>query len=71
MKTQKDSNKSSKASGAAKIRRILDYYDKQSDAQGAKEIENAPGAPRVAWLEVPTPLVPQVRKLIAKYRKSA
>ena len=56
---------------AAKIRRIMDYYDHQSDEEAAHEIETAKAAKDVSLIEVPTELLPQVRKLIARHRKSA
>ena len=68
---KKDPNKYPKGWNAAKIRKVIEYYDNQSDEEGAKEIEAAGEAERVTLVEVPTVLLPQVRKLIAKHRKSA
>jgi hypothetical protein len=57
---------------AAKIQRIIDYYDNQTDEEGAAEIERAPLASMpTSWIEVPVELVPRVQKLIAQHRKSA
>ena len=50
----------------ARIRRVLKYYESQTDAEAAAEIES--GLERTT-MEVPTALVPVVRELIAK-RKS-
>jgi hypothetical protein len=55
----------------SEIRRIAEYYDRQSDGAGAKEIERAFGISDGVWIEVPEKLLPQVRKLIARYKKSA
>ena len=50
----------------ARIRRVLDYYDSQSDEEAAAEIA---AALESTTMEVPVALVPTVRQLIAK-RKS-
>jgi hypothetical protein len=50
----------------AQVRRVLDYYDSQSDEEAAAEIE---AALESTTMEVPVALVPTVRQLIAK-RKS-
>ena len=55
----------------AEIRRIAEYYDNQSDEEGAAEIENAPLVSGTMWVAVPETILPQVRKLIARYKKSA
>jgi hypothetical protein len=51
----------------ARVRRVLKYYESQTDEEAAAEIESALES---ATMEVPTALVPAVRELIAK-RKSA
>ena len=71
MKAKKDSKVKSDRWDEAKLRRIIDYYDNQSDEDAAKEIETAPLAEEVTLVEVPNELLPQVRKLIARHRKSA
>ena len=50
----------------ARVRRVLDYYDSQSDEEAAAEIDAAFAS---TTMEVPVALVPIVRQLIAK-RKS-
>jgi hypothetical protein len=50
----------------ARIRRVLDYYEAQSDEEAAAEIT---AALESTTMEVPVALVPTVRELIAK-RKS-
>jgi len=50
----------------SRVRRVLDYYDSQTDDEAATEIQSAL---ENTTMEVPTALVPAVRELIAK-RKS-
>lgn len=49
-----------------RVRRVLEYYESQTDEEAAAEIESASES---TTMEVPTVLVPAVRELIAK-RKS-
>ena len=51
----------------SRVRRVLDYYESQTDEEAATEIRSAL---ENTTMEVPTALVPAVRELIAK-RKSA
>ncbi len=51
----------------SRVRRVLDYYESQTDEESAEEIRSAL---ENTTMEVPTALVPLVRELIAK-RKSA
>jgi hypothetical protein len=51
----------------SRVRRVLTYYESQTDKEAAAEIE---AALENTTMEVPTALVPAVRELIAK-RKSA
>jgi hypothetical protein len=46
------------------IREVIDYYDHQTDEQGAAEIETTPAAAGTTWMSVPTELVPAVARLI-------
>ena len=46
----------------ARVRRVLEYYESQSDEEAAAEIE---GALESTTMEVPVALVPAVRHLIA------
>ena len=50
----------------ARVRRVLEYYESQTDEEAAAEMESALES---TTMEVPTALVPAVRELIAK-RKS-
>jgi hypothetical protein len=47
----------------ARVRRVLDYYESQSDDEAAAEIE---AACESTTMEVPVALVPTVRQLIAR-----
>jgi hypothetical protein len=49
------------------INGLLDYYDRQSEEEGAAEIQ-AGGREDETLMEIPWTLVPQVRKLIAQNR---
>lgn len=52
-----------------RVRRVLEHYESQSDEQAVAEDEAAMAASTV--MDVPTELVPTVRELIAKHKKSA
>ncbi len=67
---KKDPNVYPPGLDAAKVRRILKYYDRQTDDAAAEEIASAPLAEPTAWIEVPVALVPQVRKLLARHKKT-
>jgi hypothetical protein len=49
------------------VRRVLDYYESQTDEEAATEIRSAL---ENTTMEVPTDLVPAVRQLIAKRKSS-
>jgi hypothetical protein len=49
----------------ARVRRVLEYYESQSDEEAAAEIE---AGSESTTMEVPVALVPVVRELIAKRR---
>jgi hypothetical protein len=51
----------------SRVRRVLDYYESQTDEEAAAEIESGLAN---TTMQVPTSLVPVVRVLIAK-RKAA
>ena len=50
----------------ARVRRVIEHYDSQTDEEAAAEIEAGLAS---TTMEVPTALIPAVRELIAK-RKS-
>jgi hypothetical protein len=68
---KKDPNKYPKGLTASKVRKIADYYDRQSDDEGADEIANAKIVTNGVWMEIPEELVPKVRRLTAGRKKSA
>ena len=51
----------------ARVRRVLEYYESQSDEEAAAEIE---AGFKSTTMEVPLGLVPVVRHLIAKRRSA-
>jgi len=51
----------------SQVRRILDYYESQTDEEAATEIRSAL---ENTTMEVPIALVPVVRELIAKRKSS-
>jgi hypothetical protein len=50
----------------ARVRRVLEHYEAQSDAEAVAEDEAAYEATTHTMMEVPVELVPVVRELIAK-----
>jgi len=51
----------------ARVHRVLEYYEAQSDEEAAAEIETAFES---TTMEVPVALVPEVRRLIAKRKRA-
>lgn len=55
----------------ARVQRVLEHYESQSDVEAVAEDEDAfEGAAHTA-MTVPVDLVPKVRELIGKHRQSA
>jgi hypothetical protein len=52
-----------------RVRRVLEHYESQTDEEAVAEDEAALATATV--MDVPTELVPKVRELIAKHKKSA
>jgi hypothetical protein len=50
----------------ARVRRLLEHYESQSDEEAVAEDEAAFEATTHTVMEVPVELVPQVRELLAK-----
>ena len=67
----KDPNKYPRGLNAAKVRRIIEHYDRQTPDEAAEEILTAPRVEPTAWVEVPEALLPRVRKLLAGHKRSA
>jgi len=55
----------------ARAKAIADYYDRRKDEDVVGDTGKSKMNELPVWMEVPPKLVPQVRKLIARYRKSA
>jgi hypothetical protein len=51
-----------------KVRDLIAYYDRQTEEEGAREIETAPAAPGEIWMSVPTDLVPAITQLIENHK---
>lgn len=70
MKTaRKDSNKYPRGWSAARVRRVIDYYERQTDEEAAAEDEASFSKRKVTTMQVPLKLVPTVRRLIARHRR--
>jgi hypothetical protein len=52
-----------------RVRRVLEHYESQTDEEAVAEDEAALATATV--MDVPKELVPKVRELIAKHKKSA
>jgi hypothetical protein len=62
----KDPNHYPKGWNAAKVRRVIDHYENQTDDQAAAEDESAYHSRAVTMMAVPRRLVPRVQELISK-----
>ena len=54
----------------ARVHRVLDHYDGQSDAEAVAEDEAAYRSTTTTVMKIPVTLVPAVRALLAKRRAS-
>ena len=55
----------------SRVRRVLEHYSTQTDEEAVAEDEASFEATTHTAMEVPVDLVPAVRELIAKHRRSA
>ena len=55
----------------ARVRAVLEHYEAQSDEEAVAEDEAAFETSSDATMTVPADLVPAVRELISRYRRSA
>ncbi len=53
-----------------RVRRVLEHYEQQTDEQAVAEDEAAYEDSAQTLMEVPTDLVPTIRELIAKHKRS-
>ena len=55
----------------ARVKRVLEHYESQTESQAVAEDEAAAEQKGQTLMEVPSDLVPAVRDLIAKRRKAS
>jgi hypothetical protein len=55
----------------ARVQRVLEHYESQSDDEALAEDEAAFETPTETAMTVPTDLVPTVRELIGRHRRTA
>jgi hypothetical protein len=53
----------------ARVRRVLEHYENQSDEEAVAEDEAAFEPPTHTAMEVPVDLVPEIREMIAKRKR--
>jgi hypothetical protein len=51
-----------------RVKKVLEYYEAQSEGEAVAEDEAAFEFPGQTIMEIPTELVPEVRELIAKHK---
>ena len=51
-----------------KVRKVISFYEQQTEEEAAAEDEAAFGNQNKTLIEVPKELLPAIRKLIAKHR---
>ena len=68
---RKDPNLYPRGLNPARVRRIIDYYDRQTPDEAAQEIASAPLAEPTTWVEIPQALLPRVRKMLAGHKRTA
>jgi hypothetical protein len=56
---------------AKRVASLIDYYDHQTEEEAVAEYERAYRNRKESIVHVPVDLLPKVRLLIARYRKSA
>jgi hypothetical protein len=54
-----------------RVRRVLKHYESQSEEEAVAEDEAAFDSSAVTIMNVPKELVPEIRELIARHKKSA
>jgi hypothetical protein len=54
-----------------RVQRVLEHYERQSEDEAVAEDEAAYEDRTQALIEVPVELVPEVRELIARHRRTA
>jgi hypothetical protein len=56
---------------AARVKRVLEHYESQTDDEAVAEDEAAFEATTQTTMTVPSDLVPEIRRLISEHRRSA
>ncbi len=54
-----------------RVRRVLSYYEKQTDEEAAAEDEAVFKSKKRTVIEVPVELIPVIREIIAQYKATA
>jgi len=54
----------------ARVRELLDYYERQTEEEAAAEHDAALASPGHTLMEIPTELVPAVREIIAQHERA-
>lgn len=62
----RDPNRYPKGLNRKKVRKLIDYYENQTDEEAIAEAEAAYREPKTTMMQIPNELVPQVQKLISK-----
>jgi hypothetical protein len=65
-RSKPDPNRYPEGLNRAKVQKIIDYYENQTNEEAIAEAEAAYMNPATTMMEVPVALVPQVQKLIAR-----
>ena len=60
-----------KGGDEARVKRVIEHYESQSETEAIAEDEAAPALEDQTLMEVPNDLVSVVRELIAKQRKAS
>jgi hypothetical protein len=56
---------------ASRVQRLIDHYESRSDEELAAEDDAAAEAEGMTTVAVPQELMPEIRKLLARHKKSA
>ena len=54
-----------------RVAELIEYYDNQTDEEGAAEYEAGMAIDGQSMMLVPTELMPEIRKLIARHQKAS
>jgi hypothetical protein len=63
---RKDPNRYPKGWNRARVQAVIAHYENQTDDEAIAEDEAAWNDPKTTMMQIPTELVPKVRKLLAK-----